>query len=99
MTQAALLAQVKKALRITHSALNDDIQFNINVCLLDLQRAGVDDTLCTDTTDNVMIQKAIELYLKSEYNFNGQGERFKDAYDHFVMSLTLCSDYTGGDDR
>lgn len=59
-----LLEKVKIALRIKHTALDDDILDNVQSCLQDLRVHGI---VHKDHTD-VLIQNAIKLYCKAEYN-------------------------------
>lgn len=55
-----MLNKIKKSMRISHSQLDDDIQGNIDACLLDLKRVGIPNP---DTTD-ALILKAVEMYCK-----------------------------------
>ena len=39
-----ITAIIKLSMRISHTALDSDIQRNVDACLLDLERVGVDKT-------------------------------------------------------
>lgn len=81
--------KIKLSMRISHNQLDDDIQGNIDACLLDLKRVGV---LNPDTTD-ALILKAVEMYCKWQYDFDGKGERYEKAYVNLRIGLGLCGDY------
>ena len=87
-----LAEQIKTSLRIRNNALDDEIEFNVGTCLCDLIRVGISATYAIETTENALIKKACELYCKSEFNFNGDGERFKVAYEGFRDALSLDGD-------
>ena len=83
-----MLEQIKLALRITHSALDDDIQRNIDSALLDLSRVGVN-----PNPDNTLVIKACELYCKMQYDFDGKGEQFSVHYEKLRDSLSRAEEY------
>ncbi|MCI5680173.1 MAG: hypothetical protein MR278_09425 [Bacteroidales bacterium] len=83
------LAEYKTALRISHDKLNNDIQSNIEACKKDMERVGITGM---DDTDP-LIHKAIELFLKWQYNFMAEGEKYERAYKEMRDGLSLCGDY------
>lgn len=83
------LVEYKTALRITHDRLNDDIQSNVEACKKDMERVGITKT---DDTDP-LIHKVIELFLKWQYNFMGEGEKYERAYKEMRDGLSLCGEY------
>lgn len=85
------VAELKTAMRITHSFLDADIANNINTCLLDLERAGINTD--DDSSENQLVSKAIELYAKWQYDFEGKGDRYEEAYKNMVNALALCEEY------
>lgn len=93
-----LLKQIKKSMRISHSALDDTLQADMDAGALDLLRVGVQPYL-TDSTGNrtvkedALIYKAIELYAKAQEDYEGKGERYQNAYENLRDSLSLCGDY------
>ena len=84
-----MLEKIKQALRISHSKLDEDIQENIDACLLDLAIAGVN----TSVEDELMTQ-AVKLYCKWQYDFCGNADRFEKAYYNLKMALALSGDYS-----
>ena len=85
-----MLEKIKLSMRIYHNALNEDIEDNIDVCMLDLQRVGVHKTHATKESEDKLIGKAAELYCKWQYNYLDKGEKFMQAYEKLRDSLSLC---------
>lgn len=85
-----LLDKVKLALRIKHSALDDDIADNIQACLLDLQMHGV---VHKDYAD-ALIQNAVKLYCKAEYaDDTAKAEKFGQRYKELRDCLKAAEGY------
>lgn len=85
----ASLDTVKTDLRISHNALDLDIQGTINSCLRDLSMAGV---VNTDESD-ALITQAVKLYCRANIGFQKDSEKYQMAYDSLKNSLSLCGDY------
>lgn len=83
-----MLNEIRKSMRITHNALDDDIQRNIDTCLLDLERVGVD-----ITKESELKIKACELYCKSEFDYQGKGDIYKKKYEDLRDSMSMAGDY------
>ena len=83
-----MLDKIKKSLRISHNKLDDDIESNIQACLLDLTIAGVNAKI-----EDELITQAVKLYCKWQYDFFGNADRFEKAYYNLKMSLALSGDY------
>lgn len=88
MQEELNLEKIKKDLRISHSKLDEDIQDNIEACKLDLKRVGID-----VTKSDVLLEKAIKLYIRWQYNFEIQADRYRNAYESLRNALSLCEDY------
>ena len=85
-----LLEKVKLALRIKHTALDDDILDNIEACLLDLKMHGI---VHKDETD-ALIQNAVKLYCKAEYNDDPEkAEAFGQRYRELRNCLKTAEGY------
>lgn len=82
---------IKLSMRIKHDKLNPDIERNINICLLDLERAGVNVHL-----DSALLDKACELYCKWQYDYMSQGERYEKQYQELRDAMSLCGKYREG---
>ncbi len=86
--------KIKKSLRIKHSSLDDDIEDNIEICLLLLKGAGISEEKVGADTQDKLIYKTCELYCKWQFNFEGQAERYQRAYEGLRDFLSLGGDYT-----
>lgn len=86
-----LTEQMRSALRISskNEAITTEINDTIEACELDLKAAGV---VNIDETD-ALIVRAIRLYCRADFNFNGAGEQYRQSYDLQKMSLSLDGDY------
>lgn len=87
-----MLDIIKTSLRISHDKLDSDIQLNIDACMLDMERVGINTRY-----DNDLLTKACELYVKWQYDFNKKGEQYKANYVKLRDSLSLSTDYMAGD--
>lgn len=83
------LTEYKTALRISHNKLDENILLDIEACKRDMERVGVN---YLDESDPI-IHKVIELYLKWQYDFLAEGERYERAYKEMRDGLSLCGDY------
>lgn len=83
-----MVDKIKKSMRISHTALDEDIESNITICKADLELAGV---YCKD--GDALSQKACELYVKWQYDYLGKGEQFEKAYKNLKDALALSGDY------
>lgn len=84
-----MLEKIKASLRITHGNFDPEIQGDIEACLLDLKRAGIPNP----NQEDALINKAVEMYCKWQYDFGGKGDKFEQAYTNLRMGLALCGDY------
>lgn len=84
-----MLSKIKLALRISHTALDSDITEMIEACKLDLKRIGLINIVDTD----FLIIQAVKLYVKWQLNFEGEAERYMNAYTALAQSLSLSGDY------
>ena len=89
-----MLLKIKLSMRIFHNAIDDDINANIAACMQDLQRVGVKASAANATAEDALIVKAAELYCKWQYDFNGKGEKFMQAYEKLRDAISLCGSYT-----
>lgn len=80
---------VRKSMRISHNALDTDIDRNVEAARLDMSRVGID----TESKDDALIDKAIELYCKAQFNYQGKGEQFLKNYEKLRDSMSLAGEY------
>ena len=86
-----LTDKVRVALRIsnTSEAITAEINDTIEACLQDLSAQGV----VKLDQDDALIIRAVILFARSEFNYNGKAEQFRNSYDMQKMSLALDIDY------
>lgn len=89
LESAALLEDMKLALRIKSSAYDDEIEGLILACKADLKIAGVD---IVDETDP-LTKQAIRIYVKGHFGYDENSERFKQAYESLKRVMPLASEY------
>lgn len=88
-----MLNKIKLSMRIMHNAIDSDIELNIDACMLDLRRVGIGARYADKATADPLISKAAELYCKWQYDFDGKGERYQNAYEKLRDALSLCDTY------
>ncbi|MEF7566413.1 head-tail connector protein, partial [Bacillus infantis] len=85
---------VKVALRITHDALDAEIEDVIEEARQDLILAGVSSEKAGSEEDS-LIKRAVKTYAKAQMTAdNVTAERFQRSYDMLKQHLTLAGDYT-----
>lgn len=84
-----LIASAREWLRIATESRDDEIRQVVEACLIDLSIGGV---AVIDAADPA-IQQAMKLYLKSQFGYDSNAERFGQAYEHLKAALALCGDY------
>lgn len=91
-----LVIAIKKAMRISHNALDSDIESNIMTAVSDLSRVGIQPYTGVrkkELKSNPLIKKAIELYCKAQANYMGEGTKFEASYEKLRDAMSLCGDY------
>jgi uncharacterized phage protein (predicted DNA packaging) len=95
-----LLDSIKKSLRITHGALNDEIEDVIDAARSDLKLSGISSVKADAETDiDPLIKRAITVYVKANFGSdNPDADRLQKSYDLLKNHLTLAGDYIGTGD-
>lgn len=87
-----MLTEVKKRLRITSNAFDDEVQDLIDAAQADLQLSGVHATKISAT--DPLIKRAVVVYCKANFGYdNPDADRLQQSYDLIKQHLTLSSDY------
>jgi uncharacterized phage protein (predicted DNA packaging) len=88
-----MLETVKKALRVSHDALDDEISDLIEAARYDLKLSGVSGFKSNDDTDP-LIKRTIITYTKANFIPDAkESERFQLSYNMLKNHLTLAGDY------
>ena len=77
------LAQAKLAIRQTNNLLDEEIQSTVDAALLDLQSGGM-----SADADSALVDTAVRLYLRWQYDYCGKGEQYAKAYG--ALKTVLC---------
>ena len=86
-----LTKKMRSALRIrsTSKDITEEINDCIEACKKDLQDVGIKRL---DEKDALII-RAITLYVKAEFGFNGNADKFKSSYESLKIHLAMSSEY------
>ena len=88
-----MLELVKKALRITTDAFDDELQLLISAGLQDLGCASIsDDVLIEDGSP--LVQRAVITYCKMNFGLPEDYDRLKRSYDEQKAQLGMATGYT-----
>lgn len=85
----AMITSAKKWLRISTTSVDDEIRQVMEACLIDLKNGGV----AVRNTDDPTIQQAMKLFLKAQFGYDANAERFVQSYEFLKASLALSGDY------
>ncbi|AJD92033.1 hypothetical protein JMA_27160 [Jeotgalibacillus malaysiensis] len=89
-----MLEKVKKALRISNTAYDDEITDLIAAARDDLMIAGVLVEATTEVNPDPLITRAIVTYCKANFGYDNQeADRFHDAYVMLKQHLALSAEY------
>jgi uncharacterized phage protein (possible DNA packaging) len=95
MANDILLPDVRTALRVTHTALDNEINDLILSARKDLYYSGVGQAV-SEAADPIdpLIKRAIVVYCKANFMDNmADAERFQLSYDMLKTHLALSADY------
>lgn len=96
MATETILQKVKLALRTSHSQLDEDIQADINACLVDLKVHGV----VYAATDDPLIFNAVKLWCKSLYTDDpAKSAAFLQRYKELRDCLKIAKGYGRPDEE
>lgn len=90
MTNEELLDKVKTDLRFDFNDLDADVADNISAALLDLKTAGIKSG--TEELDMLTL-RAVKLYCRWQYNFDGRAEQYEKAYHALKTALSVDIDH------
>lgn len=87
-----LLESVKRELRVSNVAFNDEVQDLIDAALFDLRIPQIDTNKIIES--DPLIKRAIILYCKANFGLeNADSEKYQKAYDNLVQKLSLSLIY------
>lgn len=91
----SLLSKVKKNIRITHTALDEDIIDGIRAALSDLRMCGIVDAKLDPSQElDPLILNAVKMYCKKEYTDDpAKAARYQEGYDSLKASIMMAEGY------
>ncbi len=94
----SLLLKIKTNLRISHTALDDDLSDTITACLEDLKVCGVKAPTPIDPKQiDPLILNAIKLYCRVAFTDDtAKAAAYKERYDSLKSCLMMASGYREG---
>lgn len=100
-----MLDKVKTALRVKSAAFDGEIEGLIAACKADLRLVGIqfeetseqDEEPPAEKAGDPLIERAIILYVKGNFGYFEDGEKYQRAYDCLKCSLSLAGDYNALD--
>ncbi len=83
--------QMRSMVRISHSKLDDELEMLKEAYLTDLSMGGVK----TIPAEDMLSLAVLRLYLRWQMNYNGEADRYQQAYNAAKIAMSLASEYTG----
>ncbi len=94
---ATVFERVKKAVGATDAYFDDQVADAVLSAIAELKRNAVtvpDVTITdADTLGDPLLDRAVILYARSEFNYNGEAERYREAFLYLLCSLSLSEGY------
>ena len=85
------LTEIKTTLRLSNSALDDEIKTDIQAARQRMRMIGVQ---IVDEDDS-LTKTALKLHAKGTFNFQGDGPRYEEAFEKLATAMALSGDYNG----
>lgn len=95
---ASLLTKIKNSLRVTHTALDGDIEDTMAACVADLRVCGVQVPDELNESIDPLLLNAVKLYCKAGYTDDpNKAARFQAGYDALKSCLMMAEGYREAD--
>lgn len=88
-----MLELIKKALRVTTDAFDDELTQLMDSAIIDLGFGGMDSSIDLDSADPVVTQ-AVITYCKMNFGLPDDYDRLKKSYDEQKAQLGTATNYT-----
>lgn len=89
--EETMLSAVRRDLGITSTKKDKDIEVAIAAAVRRLSMVGVE---LVSTSDDLTMQ-AVKLYCRAWFNFQGDGERYQQAFEHLANGMSHAREYRG----
>lgn len=90
-----LLSKIKTSIRISHNALDEDLDDTVVACLADLRVVGLQDAKLDVTNElDPLVLSAVKLYCKANYTDDpAKAARYQAGYDSLKTCLMMAEGY------
>lgn len=85
------LEEIKRAMHITDEYMDGELVSDIYSAFEDMQRVGV--AAASGNINSRLVKKCVELYVKWQHDYLGQGEQYRKNYERLRDAMSQCSDY------
>lgn len=89
-----MLSLIKKALRITTDAFDDELQSLITAGLLDLGIGDINSSALDGSTADALVTQAVTTYVKARFGDPENAEKLHESYVEQKSQLITSSNYT-----
>ena len=83
--------EMRSMLRIQHNKLDSELLCLKEAFLTDIAICGVNRIPDGDN----LVKAALRMYLRWQENYNSEAERYKEAYEHMKIAMSLAEEYKG----
>ena len=94
---ATVFEKVKKAVGASDAFFDDQVKDAILSAIADMKRNAViipnEKITEAETLGDPLLDRAVILFCRSEFNYDGEAERYRRAYDYTLCSLSLSEGY------
>lgn len=81
--------EMRLMIRINHSSIDPELESLKAAFLIDLDLCGVGQI----PADDPLAKSALRMYLRWQENYNGEAERYKEAYTGLKIAMSLAEEY------
>lgn len=81
--------EMRLMIRINHSSVDSELESLKAAFLIDLDLCGVGRI----PADDPLAKSALRMYLRWQENYNGEAERYKEAYIGLKIAMSLAEEY------
>lgn len=81
--------EMRLMIRINHSSIDPELESLKAAFLIDLDLCGVGRI----PADDPLAKSALRMYLRWQENYNGEAERYKEAYTGLKIAMSLAEEY------
>lgn len=81
--------EMRLMIRVKHSSIDTELESLKSAFLIDLGLCGIGRI----PVDDPLAKSALRMYLRWQENYNGEAERYKEAYTGLKIAMSLAEEY------